>query len=184
MGMSSANSDAATDTESLCHDHTVDCSVYNTTMLRLNHNLGYSAMRLKAGVFGVVVCLVATFSGCGSSSGPKRASVSGTVKLDGTPIERGVLSLVPTGDTKGPTAGAEVVNGKYSIAEAGGPVLGQYRVEITASRKTGRTRDEGGMVGKIEETEQYLPAKYNTASELKLEVKAGSNKGDFDLTSK
>lgn len=120
-------------------------------------------------------------AGCGAASGPQRASLSGTITLDGTALERGVISLVPIAGTKGPTAGVEIVAGKYTIAQSTGPVPGHYRVEITANRKTGKIRDEGGMVGKVEVTEQYIPAKYNTASTLELDIVAGSNSRDFKL---
>jgi len=36
----------------------------------------------------------------------------------------------------------------------------------------------------VEATEQFIPEKYNKASELKLEVKSGSNTQNFALSSK
>ena len=44
----------------------------------------------------------------------------------------------PTGDTKGPTTGGNIEDGQYSIAVPKGPIVGRTRVEIRATRKTGR----------------------------------------------
>lgn len=122
-------------------------------------------------------------AGCGSGASG-RSSVEGEVTFDGTPLEQGVVTLIPTDGTKSPSAGAEITKGKFVIPETGGPMPGKFRVEITANRKTGKVRDEGSLVGKIEVTEQYIPAKYNKNSELKLEVTPGAVKQSFALTSK
>jgi len=122
-------------------------------------------------------------AGCGKSN-DGRSSVTGEVTFDGAPLESGVVTLIPTEGTNSPSAGAEIVKGRYTIPDSGGPHAGKFRVEITASRKTGEKRNEGGMVGTIEVTEQFIPEKYNKASELKLEVKSGTNTQNFALTSK
>jgi hypothetical protein len=57
-------------------------------------------------------------------------------------------------------------------------------VEITASRKTGRVvMAEGFGDETIDESEQFIPAKYNAESTLEVEIKAGRNTADFDLKS-
>lgn len=122
-------------------------------------------------------------AGCGGTT-DGRSSVTGEVTFDGAPLESGVVTLIPAVGTKSPSAGAEIVKGRYTIPNSGGPQPGSFRVEITAQRKTGETRNEGGMVGTIEVTEQFIPEKYNKSSELKLEVKSGENTQNFALTSK
>ena len=58
--------------------------------------------------------------GCGSANGP--FAISGTVSLDGQPLEQGSISFVSaTPGTRGSTGGA-ISNGKYSIAAEDGRV--------------------------------------------------------------
>jgi hypothetical protein len=131
---------------------------------------------------GVALVLVVA-PGCGSKSRWQHAAVEGKVTLDGAPVERGLITFVPTGETKGVTTGAPIENGQYRIAAADGPVVGANRVEITASRKTGRKiqkamADPGTM---MDETVEAVPPKYNKQSTLQREVKAENNVFDFDL---
>ena len=131
--------------------------------------------------------LVAWFNLAGAAGGARRASVQGSVTLDGTPLEDGVVLLTPTAGTSGPTAGSALSKGKFSIAAASGPVVGRYRVEIVAVRKTGRKVKSVMPVGsrkERDETEQFIPTRYNTASELEVEIKPGRNTIKFELKSR
>jgi len=65
------------------------------------------------------------------------------VTLDGQPVETGSIAFRPKGQTKGPSAGGTIQDGAYSIDRAQGPVVGTMRVEINATRKTGRPGPEG-----------------------------------------
>lgn len=139
-------------------------------------------MLLIRNTIGVLLVAGAVFL-CGCDS--PRQSIRGTVSLDGKALSKGYISFRPLPNTPGPTAGAEIVDGKYTVASAKGPFTGQFRVEITASRATGmRTEDE--LTGKaVESYEQFLPSKYNSASELTAEITdRGSNRVDFALESK
>ncbi|MGQ0636572.1 MAG: hypothetical protein ACT4QC_18315 [Planctomycetaceae bacterium] len=127
--------------------------------------------------------LLAAGAGCGPS-GPVRVAVEGTVNIDGQPVPDGVISFIPAEGTTGPTAGGAIVNGRYKIAPADGPVIGKHRVEITGQRKTGRVYDSlPPHKVMIEEKEPVVPAKYSTMSELSAELKSGMNKYDWDLKS-
>ncbi len=121
--------------------------------------------------------------GCGG--GGDRVEVGGAVTLDGQPLESGAISFVPLAGTQGPSAGAEIKQGRYAIDAEGGPVPGKYRVDIIATRKTGRRIKDGfphPPDDLVDEIEQYLPPKYNTQSELTAELKPGANQGvDFEL---
>lgn len=121
-----------------------------------------------------------------SSHGPRRAAVKGFVTFDGAPVENGVILLKPAAGTQGPAAGAELSGGAFSIAAAAGPVVGRYRVEIKATRKTGRTKKALIRVAdrkEVEELEQFIPAPYNIDSELEIEIKAGRNEVTLELKS-
>lgn len=98
---------------------------------------------------------------------------------------RGV-TLVPTGGSSGPTAGAEIRGGRYEIAASGGPLAGQTcRVEVIAMRKTGRRLPivPGGPPA-FDEKINFIPESYNVASKLVATIDAprGVATLDFDLT--
>lgn len=128
-------------------------------------------------LFGLVVLLL-TATGCGD--GGNTALVTGTVTLDGQPVQAGMLLFVPI-DGQSPTAGGEIKDGYYSARV---PIT-TMRVSISAPRVVGTkkiydTPDSPEMPI----TEEALPARYNEETELKIEVKRGTNQRDFELHSK
>ena len=132
--------------------------------------------------FAVAFACLAAVAGCGDS-GPERTTCAGTVTLDGTPLEEGAIAFLPTGDTQGPSAGGEIVNGHYEVEDV---VAGTNRVEIRGWKKTGRQLPKvdnflGG--GAAEEMIQIVPAKYNTLSEEIHRIGAKQHVLDFDLHS-
>lgn len=140
-------------------------------------------MKQWLAVFGFCLLVV---SGCSGASG--RQSLEGTVTVDGTPVAEGSILLVPQAGTTSPTCGGTISQGHFSIAPAGGAACGTFRVEITALRKTGRKEKVfQGMGQPIErdECEQYIPARYNSQSELTATVTDhGPNRFEFALKSK
>ena len=133
--------------------------------------------------WGAAGFLLALALGCGGDA--NRVGVSGSVRVDGQPLESGSISFLPAAGTGGPTAGAEIRQGTYSVPAESGPAPGKYDVRIKATRKTGRRIKDGFSHppdDMVDEIEQFLPAKYNTQSELTAELKPGTNKGvDFEL---
>jgi hypothetical protein len=125
--------------------------------------------------------------GCGSS---ERGAVRGRVTVNGAPLPEGEISFVGLGPNAGPSSGARIENGEYSITAEKGPVAGEYQVQIRAFRTTGRKiwdgmGDEHAPASKknmVEEMESYLPARYNDKSELRVTIVAGKvNEYNFDL---
>ena len=128
----------------------------------------------------LIVPTVASCFGCGSSE-PERVKVSGNVTYMGKPIAQGSIRFIPTGDTKGPTASANIQQGKYEAVAKGGVVVGINRVEITAiaPRKDPMGRDLAAMEGA---GVQYMPIKYNHQSELTVKIESGGpDEHDFNL---
>lgn len=122
--------------------------------------------------------------GCGRSDGLQRAAASGKIALDGIEIAEGTIAFYPTDGLQGPAAGGAIQGGRYSIAGSRGPVVGRNRVEIHATRKTGRKvqapiSDPGVMTDEVVEA---LPDRYHSKSILTCEVKPGSNRLNFELT--
>jgi hypothetical protein len=130
-----------------------------------------------------VLLLVSALIGCGSNS--NRASASGTVTLDDSPIELGTIEFHPSGGNRGPVAGGKIENGHYDISDAKGPVLGHNTVMIRAQEKTGRKIPSPvNPQIMIDEIFNPVPEKYNFSSELAAEIEPGENMLDFKLESK
>lgn len=107
--------------------------------------------------------------------------VSGAVTYRGSAIPEGAISFIPTDGTTGPTMSAAIVDGAYQMDKFGGVPTGSYQVRIVAAHgrpTNGKQADTGFRLV------QYIPAKYNTKSELKITVDAGggSMTRDFALT--
>ena len=122
--------------------------------------------------------------GCGGGSA--RLPIAGSVTFDDAPIEEGSITFLPLDTEKQFTAGATITAGNYAVPAAQGLAPGKYRVEIKASRKTGKKivddmrRPPDNMVDEIE---QFVPAKFNTASTLVAEITAENNRSqNFELT--
>ena len=125
--------------------------------------------------------------GCsGTSHEPARFPVSGSVELDGKPIQTGTITFIPEGATQGPSAGATINEGRFSIPAEGGPVKGDYKVLINALRKTGKQIPVGSPSPPgtmMEEKIESIPAQYNSASTLRVTIGATPTH-DFRLTAK
>jgi hypothetical protein len=124
-------------------------------------------------------------SGCDQA---KRGGVGGQVKLDGKPVEEGTITFSPSTAGQDLAAWSAVRDGKYSIPSEAGPGVGVCRVEIRAMRSTGKKNPYydpklGGLEPEFE-TEQIVPKRYNSESELTADIKPGDNVLDFDLKTK
>jgi hypothetical protein len=127
--------------------------------------------------------LFVPLAGCSRSAG--RQSLEGTVTLDGAPLAEGSILFLPQRDTTSPTCGGKISQGQFSILPKDGAACGTFRVQITAVRTTGRrvTRPQDGQ--QMDETEQFIPARYNQSSELTATVgDTGCNRFEFALKSK
>jgi hypothetical protein len=129
---------------------------------------------------------VAAIGGCTPETGAPpdtlpRVAVAGTVTLDGAPLPEGTIQLDPLEGVKGATTLGEIVDGKYSIDRAGGPVPGKHKVKISshAPVKLKEGEQPGGTPKLKPET---VPAQYNTEWKLETDVPAsGSSELDFAL---
>ncbi len=132
------------------------------------------------GCLGAVLGLaLAGIAGCGSPG----AAVSGTVTLDGKPVEDGTISFVPLGTSAATPAAGKVQGGSYAIPAKEGLRSGNHRVEVRWNRKTGR-KVFVPPAPEIEEVREAIPPRYNSQSELKADLKPDDNKFDFELKSK
>lgn len=138
----------------------------------------------KPNILVVAFLIVGSLTAGGCQRGPVRYAIEGTVTLDGKSLDGGSINFRPVERTPGPTAGAEIKDGKFVIPREGGLLPGKFRVEITASRPGKNVVLDEIFGREVPAYEQYLPARYNTRSELHAEVgESKSNHFDFELFS-
>jgi hypothetical protein len=122
-----------------------------------------------------------TAAGCGrSSSGLDVHPVAGRVMLDGQPVETGLITFNGvSGDPRG--FAGRIERGAYKVET----FAGQMKVSITAQREVpGRFIQAAPDQPKEPVREQYIPARYNEATELEAEVPRGGIRDlNFDLES-
>ncbi len=119
---------------------------------------------------------VLVLSGCGGG-GETTFPVSGNVTFDGQAVTDGdIIFTAPDGSTH-PSMG-KIKDGKYTAQVT----AGKKKVEIRASKMMPLPDGKVGAMGEKEMPESYIPEKYNTSSELTLDVQSGSNSKDFTLT--
>ncbi len=117
------------------------------------------------------VLLFTVFAGCGPTTG----TISGTVTVSGKPVESGIISFTPA-DGKGAPVTVDIQNGKYAAQAVAGAKL----VQISAPVVTGQRPEYNGPgAPMIDITEESVPAKYNSETELTLEMKPGVNQKDW-----
>jgi len=114
-----------------------------------------------------------------------RGSIAGAVKLDGEPVERGMITFISEDGQNVRTSGL-INQGQYKISAYNGPMVGINKVEIRSEKKTGRSiAKPGSTTGEqIDEVVEGVAERYNTKSREKLEIKAGANTKDYEIKSK
>ena len=123
--------------------------------------------------------ILAFLSGCADDSG--RFAIAGTVTYQGEPLESGNLVLRPL--EAGQTTGTKIEQGSFRISRSNGLLPGKYRVEIKAMRAVGEKYIDSESGQEEQDRIQFIPRRYNTNSELVIEVTAGNeNTFPFELT--
>jgi hypothetical protein len=134
---------------------------------------------------GCIMCVLSALSSC--SNGPAQGVIRGTVTLDGVPLEEGLIQLTAI-DGRAPTAGAQVVNGKFETRAA----ITKYRVQIESNVMRGPNGEKPDPTKKVDKYAArqdwapvaLVPDKYNKFSKLELDVQPGVQEPVFDLKSK
>jgi hypothetical protein len=106
--------------------------------------------------------------------------VTGTVKLDGKPLPEANVEFQPVDPNGSPSFGFTDRDGEYELGyslDRKGAVLGKHLVRIYTYRY--KTSPEGVPV----EVPERLPPPYHEESQMYREVKRGSQRIDFQLTS-
>ena len=115
------------------------------------------------------------FFGCRAGE-VELAEVTGTVRMDGKPLEQALVRFIPQAKIGRPSSGVTDHAGRYHLlytARDAGAVVGPAKVEITT--------------GDPENPKMFpetVPAKYNVETTLEREVESGENVFDFEVESK
>lgn len=147
----------------------------------------------QLGKFSIALSmLIAMQVGCTSSDQPELGQVRGTITLDGMPLTGVAVVFQP--DNGRPARGMTDAEGKYEltyIRQTKGTKVGSNRVEIAPSEEGEEaadveTGDEAPQSAPVNAKpgKPLVPARYNTQSELKVDVQPGENTFDFQLESK
>ena len=123
----------------------------------------------------LLLAACAALAGC--SGGPVQVDVSGTVTLDDQVVKTGKIRFDPV---DGKTASAEefITDGKYTAKLT----VGDYKVQINSSRPTGKKANRPAGPGQdVEQMEEIIPARYNSATELSIAVTKDKKEYSFPL---
>jgi hypothetical protein len=112
-------------------------------------------------------------SGCGSNSQmPPTFPVRGTVMVDGKPLAEGAISFDPA-DGQGGVYGGPIRDGQYAVDVSVGP----KRVSILGMKQLGEIGPDGKPMAS-----QFLPRRYNAATELTASIEPQDNDLPFELS--
>jgi hypothetical protein len=141
-------------------------------------------LRVVALILGSGAILAAVLSrGCGPVDFSNRQAISGSVTLDGQPLDDGAILLEPPSLYEAGTAvGATIRGGSFTIPRDRGPMPGTYRVRIYSSSGVQAPPAAGQTEHTLRPMVERLPEVYNTKSEMRVDVTdGGSNRFRFDL---
>jgi hypothetical protein len=116
--------------------------------------------------------------GCGGDT-PPLGQVTGTVTLDGKPVDAAAIQFEPVSSGLPTAFGRTDSAGKYELWYSRGnkgASLGDALVRINTFQDAG---EDSGQKKRPES----IPSKYNLKTDLKVEVKRGAQTHNFDLKS-
>jgi len=113
--------------------------------------------------------------------------IAGKVTLDGTALDEGTISFMPTGDS-GISTGAPIKGGAYSARVSPGKMIVKIYAErpltdeeITAFKANPMNRTS--LTPAEEMKKQAIPENYNDKSTLVVEIQGNKKDLDFQLVS-
>jgi hypothetical protein len=137
--------------------------------------------RQSHGVHLLILVLLISLAGCGAKS--DRLEITGTVTLDGVPLDEGSIRFTSMGEKK-ISSGALVQQGEYHIPRETGLTVGAYHVEITAPDTKAPPVMVQVVPGKrgMPTQPDRIPPEYNVNSKQKVDVSEdGDNHFVFDI---
>ena len=131
----------------------------------------------------MVACLP-LLGGCGGNT--SEPAVSGTVQFDGAPLGYGTIHFEP--ETSGQANAATTIEeGRFALPTGHGLVPGSYKVSVKSGSPPVHETDPDkamALASQPAPPEKIAP-KYNTATELRAEIKTGTSTPlNFEVFSK
>jgi hypothetical protein len=147
---------------------------------------GAFGRRSRLWLLGIIVGLLvigAGFWASGLLGGSTKHEVLGKVTLDGQPMEQGSILLVPTDANTGTATGGTISHGKYLLTGRQAPAPGEYKVEIRATKKSGKMVQKArGRPGELmDEMVEAVASRFNSESQLRVVAKSKRTIADFDV---
>ena len=149
---------------------------------------------VRGTLVGICVGAAALACGCGGKKGPDLIAVSGTVTLDGAPLENARIMFVPAGNQRGATSTGKTDSaGRFTLQFTGsrkGALPGKHRVVIEHYvLKDGSTPVAAGAEAEEDfeqlitagEAKQQLDAAYSDPAKSTLEADVSPAKTTFDF---
>jgi hypothetical protein len=128
----------------------------------------------------VLVILTAILQ-AGCDQGPPVGTIAGDVTLDGQPVKDGHVLFTPL-DGNGQTGGGTIRDGKLLAQNV---PTGKMKVELHGNKVVGKRKAYDTPESPWEDdVAELLPTKYNSKSDLTLDVKKGNQDVKYDLKSK
>ncbi len=103
---------------------------------------------------------------------PATHPVTGTVMVDGEPLNEGAITFDPA-DGKGGVYGGPISSGRYDVKVAAGP----KKVSIYGMKQLGAIGPDGKPMAS-----QFLPQRYTDGSELTATIEPRRNELSFELS--
>lgn len=115
--------------------------------------------------------------------GPERVAVAGAVTYQSQTVAEGTICFIPADGTSGSSTMAAISDGQYKTDSSGGLPIGTYRVDVRAFRDSSRDARNAALGPRGAELRrvQYLPAKYNAKTELKITLASGQSSARHDF---
>jgi hypothetical protein len=138
------------------------------------------------GVLSLLLAIGVCWWGSGWIGGATKMDVRGDVTLDGQPLADGSILLVPNDPNAGNTTGGQIANGQYLLTGRQAVIAGVYKVEIRATKKSGRKVQKAmGQPGELtDEMVEAVASRFNSASVLTVVVEANPTTADFKVFGK
>lgn len=121
--------------------------------------------------------------GCAPENRLGRQPISGTITVNGEPLNRGSILFAPD-DPTGVSSGAEIENGTYAIPAHQGLTVGTYTVRVYATDEDAEEVAPTLPGPGVKTQPELIPAAYNLKSDFKLDVHEEPAVFDLDVTSK
>ena len=131
---------------------------------------------LSLSSFVLLAASLSLLAGCGPGDG--MITISGSVTMDGEPVQDGSISLMPING--GSMGGGLIENGHYTAKSSPGEMAVQIHAHKMVQKKN-PTREEIER-GLTEDSVSIIPNVYNRQSKLRINVAPDQKNFEFDLT--